>query len=54
MIGTVLLTSANGSLAVPAVKYLLSAYRNFTLVLTVRDKSEDDRHTAELRRVIAV
>jgi NAD(P)-dependent dehydrogenase (short-subunit alcohol dehydrogenase family) len=51
--GTVLLTGANGSLAIPMVKYLLSTYPTFTFVLIVRDDSDDDLNTAELRRVIA-
>jgi NAD(P)-dependent dehydrogenase (short-subunit alcohol dehydrogenase family) len=51
--GTVLLTGANGSLAIPMVRYLLSTYPTFTFVLTVRDDSRDDRNTAELRRVVA-
>jgi NAD(P)-dependent dehydrogenase (short-subunit alcohol dehydrogenase family) len=53
MTGTVILTGANGSLALPAVKYLLSAYPTFTLVLTVRDDSDQDRNTAELRRIMS-
>jgi NAD(P)-dependent dehydrogenase (short-subunit alcohol dehydrogenase family) len=51
--GTVLLTGANGSLAIPMVKCLLSAYPTFTFVLTVRDDSDNDPNTAELRRVVA-
>jgi NAD(P)-dependent dehydrogenase (short-subunit alcohol dehydrogenase family) len=53
MTGTVLLTGANGSLALPAVKYLLGAYPSYTLILTVRDDSDQDRNTAELRGVIS-
>jgi NAD(P)-dependent dehydrogenase (short-subunit alcohol dehydrogenase family) len=52
MTGTVLITGANGSLALPAVKYLLEAYPSFNLVLTVRDDSQQDANTAELRRVV--
>jgi len=50
---TILITGANGSLAIPAVQYLLGAYSSLTVVLTVRDVSDEDRNTAELRRVIA-
>ena len=53
MTGTVLLTGANGSLAIPAVEYLLSTYPSFTLVLTVRDDSEQDRNTTALRQTVA-
>ncbi|KAG9189436.1 endo-1,4-beta-xylanase [Alternaria panax] len=50
--GTILITGANGSLALPAVKYLLQAYPSFNLVLTVRDGSEQDANTAGLRLVV--
>ena len=53
MTGTILLTGANGSLAIPAIEYLLSVYPSFTLVLTVRNDSDEDRNTAELRRTIS-
>jgi NAD(P)-dependent dehydrogenase (short-subunit alcohol dehydrogenase family) len=53
MVGTVLLTGANGSLALSAVEYLLSTYPLHTLVLTVRDESDQDRNTAKLRRIIS-
>jgi NAD(P)-dependent dehydrogenase (short-subunit alcohol dehydrogenase family) len=52
MTGVVLLTGANGSLAIPTTKYLLSTYPMFTLVLTVRDDSDEDTNTAELRRIV--
>ncbi|RMZ68007.1 short-chain dehydrogenase [Pyrenophora seminiperda CCB06] len=51
--GTILITGANGSLAIPAVEYLLTAYPHYTLVLTVRNDSVQDKNTAELRRVLA-
>lgn len=51
--GTVLITGANGSLAVPAVGYLLSKYPSCTAVLTVRDDSERDTNTIRLRSIIA-
>ncbi|EAT79764.2 hypothetical protein SNOG_12964 [Parastagonospora nodorum SN15] len=35
------------------VKYLLDAYPDFTLILTVRDDSEADKNTAELQEVVA-
>ncbi|KAF2194381.1 short chain dehydrogenase/reductase SDR [Zopfia rhizophila CBS 207.26] len=51
--GTVLITGANGSLALPAVSYLLSRYPSCTAVLTVRDDSDRDPNTAKLRAIIA-
>jgi NAD(P)-dependent dehydrogenase (short-subunit alcohol dehydrogenase family) len=53
MAGTILITGANGSLALPAVKYLLEAYASFDLVLTVRDDSEQDANTVKLRHLVA-
>lgn len=50
---TVLVTGANGSLALPAVEYLLSRYPSYTTVLTVRDDSEKDSNTTTLRHIIA-
>ena len=52
MTGTVLITGSNGSLALPAVKYLLKAYSSFNLVLTVRDDSEEDVNSTKLRFLV--
>jgi NAD(P)-dependent dehydrogenase (short-subunit alcohol dehydrogenase family) len=51
MTGTILFTGANGSLAIPAVEYLLSRYPNFAVILTVRDDSDQDTNTVALRKV---
>ncbi|KAF2465119.1 NAD(P)-binding protein [Lindgomyces ingoldianus] len=51
--GTVIITGANSSLGIPAVGYLLSNYSTSTVVLTVRDDSEQDTNTAKLRAIIA-
>lgn len=51
--GTTLLTGANGSLAIPAVSYLLSNYPSCTAVLAVRDTTDHDTNTARLRKTIA-
>jgi NAD(P)-dependent dehydrogenase (short-subunit alcohol dehydrogenase family) len=51
--GTVIITGANGSLAIPAVSYLLSEYAPRTVILTVRNDSEEDKNTARLRIAIA-
>ncbi|KAG9377039.1 short-chain dehydrogenase/reductase sdr [Pyrenophora tritici-repentis] len=53
MASTILITGANGSLAIPAVEYLLRAYPQHSLVLTVRNDSVKDHNTAELRRILA-
>jgi NAD(P)-dependent dehydrogenase (short-subunit alcohol dehydrogenase family) len=50
---TVLITGANGSLAQPAIKYLLEAYPSFRLVLTVRDESDADSNTVQLRHIVS-
>ena len=51
--GTVLLTGANGSLAIPAVSYVLSQYPTYTAVLTVRNTTAEGPNTAKLRAAIA-
>jgi NAD(P)-dependent dehydrogenase (short-subunit alcohol dehydrogenase family) len=50
---SVLITGANGSLALPAVDYILSQYPSYTLVLTVRNDSDDDKNTAKLKSIVA-
>lgn len=51
MAGTVIITGANGSLAIPSVEYLLSSYPSYTAVLTVRSLS--DENTERLKGVIS-
>ncbi|OTA95585.1 hypothetical protein M434DRAFT_393638 [Hypoxylon sp. CO27-5] len=51
--GSVLITGANGTLALPAVDYLLKKYPEYTAVLTVRDASENDPNTQKLRETIS-
>ncbi|TVY17686.1 Retinol dehydrogenase 14 [Lachnellula arida] len=53
MAGTVLITGANGSLAIPAVAHLLRNYAGFTLILTVRNPADSDVNTIRLRQTIA-
>lgn len=53
MSGTIIITGANGSLAVHTIQRLLSSNPDLTLLLTVRDPSEKDANTEELRSVIA-
>jgi NAD(P)-dependent dehydrogenase (short-subunit alcohol dehydrogenase family) len=50
--GTILITGANGSLAVPAVKYLLSKSATYTCILTVRNTSDNDVNTKRLRETL--
>ncbi|KAI1141757.1 NAD(P)-binding protein [Hypoxylon sp. FL0543] len=51
--GSVLITGANGTLALPAVDYLLEKYPGYTAILAVRDASEDDPNTQKLREIIS-
>ena len=54
MAGTVVITGANGSLALGFVEALLSRYPQHTLIATVRNTSpEKDSNTAELMRIIS-
>ncbi|CEJ53825.1 hypothetical protein PMG11_00166 [Penicillium brasilianum] len=54
MAGTVVITGANGSLALGFVEALLSRYPQHTLIATVRNASpEKDPNTAELVRIIS-
>ncbi|KAF4980497.1 hypothetical protein FZEAL_3508, partial [Fusarium zealandicum] len=50
MAGTVIITGANGSLALGFVEHILSAYPSYTLLATVRD--ETDANTAKLAQII--
>ena len=52
MSGTIIITGANGSLAIPAVQYLLSNYPNYTTVLTVRNTLDADVNTKKLRETV--
>ena len=52
MAGTIIITGANSSLAIPAVVYLLTNYPDYTVILTVRDDSTNDINTGRLRRAI--
>ncbi|KAI3329896.1 hypothetical protein F4824DRAFT_370495 [Ustulina deusta] len=49
MAGTIIVTGANGSIAVHAVQHLLSKAPDNTLVLTVRNTSDSDPNTKRLR-----
>lgn len=51
--GTVLITGANGSLALSFVEYLLENYPLYFAILTVRDNSESDLNTSKLRRIVS-
>ncbi|KAI1425264.1 hypothetical protein F5Y12DRAFT_748343 [Xylaria sp. FL1777] len=49
MAGTIIITGANGSIAVHAVRHLLTKAPDKTLVLTVRNTSDSDPNTKKLR-----
>jgi len=53
MAGIILVTGANGSLAIPAIQYLLTKYLNYAAVLTVRNTSDTDVNTKKLRDMIS-
>lgn len=53
MAGTIIITGANGSLALPAVRHLLTKYPHHTAVLTVRNDSDNDTNTTKLRSKLA-
>ncbi|KAI8951183.1 hypothetical protein F4801DRAFT_302521 [Xylaria longipes] len=53
MAGTIIITGANGSVAVHAVQQLLSKAPENTLVLTVRNTSDSDINTKKLREVVS-
>lgn len=46
---TVIITGANGSIAIRAIEYLLKNHAGLTLLLTVRDPSPTDANTQSLR-----
>lgn len=50
---TVLLTGANGSVAIPAIQYLLANYPTIHAVLTVRNSAGSDPNTEKLRKITA-
>lgn len=52
MAGTILITGANSSLAIPAVQHLLTKYPDYTAVLTVRNTSDADVNTKKLKDTI--
>ncbi|KAK4161585.1 WW domain-containing oxidoreductase [Cladorrhinum sp. PSN259] len=53
MAGTIIITGANGSIAIPTVDHLLKNSPEYTLILAVRDNGDDDVNTKTLRDVIA-
>ncbi|KAI2607913.1 NAD(P)-binding protein [Hypoxylon sp. NC1633] len=53
MTGTIIVTGANGSLAIPAVRHLLASYPDYTVVLTVRKTEDTDLNTKRLRETVA-
>ena len=52
MAGTIIITGANGSLAIPAIEYLLTNYPDYVAILTVRNASDTDVNTNKLRSTL--
>jgi NAD(P)-dependent dehydrogenase (short-subunit alcohol dehydrogenase family) len=52
MTGTIIITGANGSIAVHTVHHLLSKTPSNTLILTVRNTSDSDLNTKKLRETV--
>ncbi|GAP93179.1 putative short-chain dehydrogenase [Rosellinia necatrix] len=52
MAGTIIITGANGSIAVHAVQRLLDKAPGLSLILTVRNASDTDPNTKRLREVV--
>jgi WW domain-containing oxidoreductase len=50
--GTVVITGANGSLALMFVENLLRKYPSYHAILAVRDASDDDQNTIRLREIV--
>ncbi|KAK4214751.1 hypothetical protein QBC37DRAFT_341339 [Rhypophila decipiens] len=53
MAGSVIVTGANGSVALHAAELLLKSYADHTAVFAVRDASDSDVNTKKLRDIIA-
>ena len=53
MAGTIIITGANSSLAIPLVHYLLTNYPDLTAVLTLHHAEDTDDRTKRLREVIS-
>ncbi|CAL8576738.1 hypothetical protein XPA_002604 [Xanthoria parietina] len=53
MAGTIIITGANGSLAIPAIQHLLSQHPDCTLIGTVRNASDADPNTTTLRQTLS-
>lgn len=53
MAGTIIITAANSSLAIPAIQHLLAKYPGYTAVLTVRNIMDSDINTKKLRATVA-
>lgn len=51
--GTVIITGANGSLSLAFVRSLLANYPGYAAILAVRDASDQDENTLQLRKTIA-
>ncbi|OTB09665.1 hypothetical protein M426DRAFT_256793 [Hypoxylon sp. CI-4A] len=53
MADTIILTGAKGTVGIPAAKRLLEKHPQFTVIFTVRNDSQDDANTQNLRKAIS-
>ncbi|KAF5677363.1 short-chain alcohol dehydrogenases/reductase [Fusarium heterosporum] len=53
MTGTVIITGASGSCAMPFVSHIISTYPEYTILATVRNASPSDPNTARLSEIIS-
>ncbi|KAF9762217.1 hypothetical protein IL306_003510 [Fusarium sp. DS 682] len=53
MTGTIIITGANGSLALAFISHLIATYPSYTILATVRNASPTDPNTAQLSSVIS-
>ncbi|KAL5602410.1 hypothetical protein FOBRF1_009943 [Fusarium oxysporum] len=53
MTGTIIITGANGSLALAYISHLIKIYPSYTILATVRDASPSDPNTAQLSSLLS-
>ncbi|KAG5749421.1 hypothetical protein H9Q69_009335 [Fusarium xylarioides] len=53
MTGTIIITGANGSLALAFISHLIKTHPSYTILATVRDASSSDPNTAQLSSILS-
>uniref|UniRef100_A0A0D2XIN9 Ketoreductase (KR) domain-containing protein n=1 Tax=Fusarium oxysporum (strain Fo5176) TaxID=660025 RepID=A0A0D2XIN9_FUSOF len=53
MTGTIIITGANGSLALAYISHLIKIHPSYTILATVRDASPSDPNTAQLSSLLS-